>query len=386
MDPKFKVALVGPSGVGKTTLITAVFSDTQDRLAGTSLEIVLDGPTKVRVNKHNKELRSALDTKVFDSTALQGQQSIENLGISLRSLGDATLEIPFDILDYPGGWLDPAVRQAGGVSDGRWAQCEAHIRSSILTLIPIDAAVLMEAQTPSQRASAAHGLGIVDVEELVQLWARSRNLEENRDEPAVLMLVPIKCEKYFDLGRGPGSDAAALRERVRGAYNGVLETVRKEARDRSIRVVYNPVDTYGCVQLVDGVWSNPTGVAEHSVFRGTYRFIGNSPQIKVRAASAVMRELCRCLLDGQKRQKEQDEQVHEAERRGIQARISEPKGFWGTIAYYWSGEARQNKIGVGEAENAVERARRHRAQLDDDLRTLANMAEDSRSEEWTAVR
>jgi hypothetical protein len=41
---------------------------------------------------------------------------------------------------------------------------------------------------------------------------------------------------------------------------------------------------------------------------------------------------------------------------------------------------------VGAEENAIRRARQHRVQLEADLRLLANTAEDSRSEEWTAAR
>ncbi|WP_034267830.1 hypothetical protein [Actinospica robiniae] len=384
MTPAFKVSVVGPSRVGKTSLLTAVFADTELKLAGTSLEVVLDEVTERRVNKHNKELRSAIEAKEFSAAALAGTNTIENYQIALRSVDDPDLVVPFDLQDYPGGWLDPQNRAANNVAPERWRQCESHIRGSIMLLIPIDAAVLMEARTPSQRAAALNLLGIVDVEKVVRMWVRSRNLEENCDEPAVLMFVPLKCEKYFDPHRPADSDAAALTARVKEAYGTVTEIVRKEATQRSVRVVYNPVDTYGCVELYEGLWKQAGDAAAGQLdFTGYYHFRGNPPTVQVRAAGVVMQELCRCVLAGQENLERLAQAAHQEDHDRLAARRAEAKGFWGTITFYISGEAGENAAGMQGARSAIGTAQRRRYRMHSDIARLAQLADDARTQDWT---
>jgi hypothetical protein len=386
MDENFKVAVVGPTGAGKTTLLASLFTDTQNRLAGTSLTVKMDGPTQVRVDKHSKKLGEAVALEVFNPGALDGTQAIDHFHFSLRSLGDAQLEIPFDILDYPGGWLDLETRVRAGVGDERWAGCETHIENSIMLLIPIDAAVLMEAQSPTQRAAARHWLGIHEVVEMARAWARFRNLPDHRDEPAVAVLAPIKCEKYLDPARGTGTDAAALRERVRTVYAELLEALGKEFSDRSVRVIYAPIETYGCVRLVDSEWVAEEGT-HHPKFLGSYRFTVNPPKMKIRGTDAIMRELCVGVLDGQRRMKAALEAAERGNQQNLLKLVAAQRGFWGALSYRMSGRRGQDVHGATLAGAAADRARRNREQLEADLRQLARIPQEgSRSEEWTVAR
>lgn len=383
-DDKFKVALLGPSGVGKTTLLASVFDDTQERLRGTSLNVDLDTHTRARIAEHKKELGEAVGTQVFDAGALGGTQAKDWLSFSLRSIANKELEVPFEILDYPGGWLDPAAREAGAVSEEGWDEVEAHIEQSILALIPIDAALLMEARTPAERAASLNLLGMVDVLEMVQLWARSRNTTEHRDEPAVLMLVPVKCEKYLDPWRPIDSDAAALRERVQTVYDEIVETVRKEARDRTIRVLYKPVETYGCVQLVDGVWKLPTARGKHAIFEGFYRFTSEPPRRRITGAGAVMRELCAAVIEGREKVRELEENASREQQQEFLSRMAKRRGFWKAFGYRMRGDSRRDKGGVILTQRDAERAARSRYELETDMQTLAQAADvEAQAEDWT---
>ncbi|HEV2346677.1 MAG TPA: hypothetical protein VGS97_21430 [Actinocrinis sp.] len=386
-DDKFKVALLGPSGVGKTTLLASMFDDTQDRLRGTSLNVVLDTHTRARINEHRKELNEAVGTQVFESGSLGGTQSADWLDFSLRSINNRELEIPFEILDYPGGWLDPAARESGAVSEEGWEQVETHIEHSILALLPIDAALLMEARNPAERAASLHLLGIVDVHDMVRLWARSRNTTEHRDEPAVLMLVPVKCEKYLDPSRPAGSDADALRARIQALYDEITETVRKEARDRTIRILYKPVETYGCIQLVDSFWKLPTTRgSRHPVFEGIYRFTSNSPQRRITGAGAVMRQLCLTVLEGREKVRELEEHGSREQQQEFLSRMAQRRGFWKAFGYRMRGEARRDKGGVIGTQRDAERVARSRRELESDMRGLAEATDpQSQAEDWTSL-
>ena len=99
MTPSFRVAVVGPSRVGKTTLLTAILSDTRDLLAGTPVTVEMDERTSVRVKRQQKELQQALDRGEFDAAALGGTQEINQYHVTLTGEGDDSAEIPFDLLD-----------------------------------------------------------------------------------------------------------------------------------------------------------------------------------------------------------------------------------------------------------------------------------------------
>ncbi|MGW3206727.1 hypothetical protein [Streptomyces sp. NPDC001135] len=381
----FNLALVGPSGVGKTTALTAAFSDTEEHLAGRSVRVVPDTGTEIRIREHKEALRAAEDTGVFNAGAIGGNEGYEFLGFSLRSAGTSRVEVPFRILDYPGGWLDPAYRARLGISEDDWRTVEDHLASSVVAVVPIDAALLMEAGS-ERRALASHWLGVVAVEDAVRLWARTRNLPENRAEPAVLVFAPLKCETYLRPGRPAGKDAEALRDRVRDMYKHVLDVVAKEAKDRDIRVVYAPIETYVNVTLVDGRWARPSATEKREAFTARYRFTVSPPRCEVRGAVDVMRELCACVFEGRRRLAELEEQERLEEQYGIKVRRYSRKGFFGTLAYHFSGAARRDDIAIGAAGRAADRARMERDQLEEDMKMLAELPAGPHVEQWEVVR
>ncbi|MFE0458595.1 hypothetical protein ACFW1A_04940 [Kitasatospora sp. NPDC058965] len=377
---EFRMALLGPSGVGKTTMLTAMFSETDEALSGKSARVVTETATEARIRKHKVALREAEQTGVFSSGGIAGTDIPEFLGFALRSAGLSRVEIPFRILDYPGGWLDPGYRQRKGVSEENWRRVEDHLVSSILMVVPIDAALLMEAGD-TRRALASYWLDVVGVEETVRIWAKTRNLPENRAEPAVLVLAPVKCETYLRPGRPAGSDARALRDRVRQMYAQVLELVAKEAEDRDIRVVYVPVQTYVNITLIDGRWTHSAEV-NREAFAARYRFTTSPPRSEVRGAVDVMRELCACVFEGRRRLAELEEQERLDQQSGLQARRYSRKGFFGTLAYHFSGDARRDDQAIGASGRAVQRARQEREQLESDIRMLATLPVGPHVEEW----
>ncbi|MBW0011218.1 MAG: 50S ribosome-binding GTPase, partial [Pseudonocardiales bacterium] len=245
MTPSFRVAVVGASRVGKTTLLTAILSDTHSLLAGTPVTVSMDEPTQSRVRRQEKDLRRAIEVGEFNAAALGGTQDINRYHVALQADGDESVQIPFDLLDYPGAWLDPDERSKYAHAVAEWPNYLDHVRQSIMLLVPIDAAVLMEAVTPRQKAAVGELLGLLDIEDVGRKWAMAR--QANPYEPAVVVLAPLKCEKYFGDNGGHGHDEARLRARVKEKYDRLLEIIAAETENRSgpVRVVYAPIDTYG---------------------------------------------------------------------------------------------------------------------------------------------
>lgn len=384
MTLSFKASMVGPSRVGKTTLLTAILAETETMLSGTDINLVLDEETEMRVRKNRKDLRRAVEAREFDSASLGGSQSMVLYDVGLQAAGDSMPGIPFSILDYPGAWLDPVERSRRPDAKENWPECEAHITESLMLLVPVEAAVLMEAATPAQRRAVADLLGFEDVEAMARKWARARNLPEHRDEPAVLVLAPLKCEKYFDDNGGKGREAARLRHLVREKYQSMLDVVHEESKNRTVRVIYAPIDTYGCVDLMEGEWIDKTDEDGEATldFQGHYRFREIPPQVKVKAAATVMQELCRCVVSGQDRAEGQRAAVARTAYDAALERKAERKGFWGALDYYVSGEARTNWMTRLDSQRTLTDAERRRAQLAGALHRIAAAGADPRVEEW----
>ncbi|MFM9700219.1 hypothetical protein [Streptomyces europaeiscabiei] len=384
MTPSFKASMVGPSRVGKTTLITAILAETETMLSGTEISLILDEQTEMKVRRNRKDLRRAIEAREFDAASLGGSQDIQLYEVGLRAAGGSLPGIPFSILDYPGTWLDPVERSSRPRAKESWPDCEAHITESLMLLVPVEAAVLMEAVTPAQRRAVADLLGFEDVEAMARKWARARNLPAHRDEPAVLVIAPLKCEKYFDDNGGKGRDAARLRQLVREKYRSMLDIVHEESKHRTIRVIYAPVDTYGCVDLMEGQWIERTSAEGEPTldFQGHYRFREIPPKVKVKAAGTVIQELCRCVISGQDRAERQRAVLARSSYDTALARKAERKGFWGAVDFYLSGEARANRTTRIDSRRALTQAELHREQLAGALRRIAATPADPRVEVW----
>lgn len=362
MSEPVKVAVAGPARVGKTTLLTAVLSDTEDMLATTPVSVIPKERTAARIRQQKRDLRRAIEAEEFNAAALGGTQSMSEYDITLRPDGDFGVEIPFRILDYPGMWLNPDRRAESTEAVRNWPRFEEHIKNSIMLLLPIDAAVLMEAVTPAQKSAVTDLLGLVDVEAIARQWAKARG--QRPDEPAVVVLAPIKCEKYFSDNGYPGNGDSRLRAQVAEKYHEALRIIREETAGRELRTVYVPIDTYGCVHLMEVEWPDLGADGPgHLEFVGRYRFRGRPPKIKVKGAGTVMQELCRCIVSREVRA----EQGHMDERHRdynlLLGRKAQDKGFWGTVLYYVGGEAWDNRTGRYESIRELEKHRQQRDQL-----------------------
>src|SRR6476661_2044174 len=264
-DLVFRIGLVGPSRVGKTSLITALLRDSQRLLQGTPVSMrALGTATEKRIAQHRRELDGSLLAGEFTPGALRGTEEPFRFQLLLDS-GVRGAGIRLELLDYPGGWLDPATRSHD--RDGDWQSCQRFLQQCSVLLVPVDAAVLKE-----------------------RTW--------RPDEPALLMLCPVKCESYFDDNGGRRDESEELLSRVRRVYADVIEAVPAEAPH--VRVVYAPVDTIGCVEILHAEWTpdprEPSGMA----FAAHYGVRWPARQA-VKGADDVLVALCKHLVAAQQR-------------------------------------------------------------------------------------
>ena len=137
-DLVFRIGLVGPSRVGKTSLITALLRDSQRLLQGTPVSLRPRGTaTEKRIAQHRRELDGSLLAGEFTPGALRGTEEPFRFQLLLDS-GVRGAGIRLELLDYPGGWLDPATRPHD--RDRDWQACQRFLQQCSVLLVPVDAA------------------------------------------------------------------------------------------------------------------------------------------------------------------------------------------------------------------------------------------------------
>ena len=293
---EFKVAILGPRRVGKTSLITALLSESQKLLAGTPVSIAPVGTTEARIAQHKNDLRGSLLAGEFHPGALGGTQSpfTFTLAMTVNKTG-----ISWAILDYPGGWLDARTR--GSENDAEWERCRTWIADSSVLLLPVDASVLMEATLKREKITAQHLLQVGQTEELAREWAKGRAVAK---QPGLMILAPVKCESYFNDNGGLRNDSEELYRRVVQTYKPVVDAVRQEmAGTMGLSVQYHPVDTFGCVELEAAEWrpvetNGSGGDSSPLLFSATY-IVRPPGQPNPRGAGGILISICRQIVEAQ---------------------------------------------------------------------------------------
>jgi hypothetical protein len=249
-DIKYKIGIIGPTRVGKTSMISAMLEQGQTLLAGTNVSLQPVGETKARMNRYLNDLNGSLMAGEFNPGGMSGTREAFTIELAM-SVGNSKLT--WAILDYPGGWIDEESRPLN--RENEWNYCQTWINESIVLLVPIDAAVVMESCTKTEFQAAYSTLQISQAAAVAREWAKGRI---HKGEPGLLILVPVKCETYFGDNGGQKDKSEELFDRIKQFYQYLLDAVEQEikaaANPPKILIQYHPIDTIGCVAIKTTKW------------------------------------------------------------------------------------------------------------------------------------
>ncbi|MDD2893812.1 MAG: hypothetical protein PHF20_07755 [Halothiobacillaceae bacterium] len=288
----FKIGILGPTRVGKTSLVAAVLQNSTYLLSGTPVSMAaFDSKTEKRLSQHHKELEGSIRARDFHPGAVSGTEESFTYELRLDPGVDGAAGIRFSLLDYPGGWIDsnklPAARK------DEWTRCKEWIKDSSVLLVPIESAVMMEAEIAAHKKAVPFILNTHDVELVARDWAKAR--AKNQHAPALLIFCPVKCETYFNDNGGRRDDSVKLLRHVEDYYRDVIDAVRQEAA--GVQILYAPVDTVGCCEINNARWNmtvdNPSFSADYLVRQPARQ--------SIKGAEAVLVSLCRLMVDAGKR-------------------------------------------------------------------------------------
>ncbi len=290
-DVTFKIGLLGPTRVGKTSLVTALLAQSEILLAGSGVTMTtVDSATEAKIAQNQEALEGDLLAREFRSASLSS--TVEPFHFNLKlDPGVPDAEIYMDLLDFPGGWLDPRYRPTEFEAD--WEGCKKFIKESTVLLVPVDAALLMESVLAKHKQEVPRLLNTRAVREVARDWANERN--RRPFEPALVVFCPVKCESYFTDNGGTRDLSIRLYQQFKETYADVVDTVKRHAP--AARLMYAPIDTIGCVEIVRADWQDDKSGKPD--FHAEYRIRLNR-KVSREGADDVLRALCRLLVEARK--------------------------------------------------------------------------------------
>jgi hypothetical protein len=224
-----KITMLGPSGVGKTTLLTAIYEQFESNIGKTNLQLTPDEESSAILQERLVELKTLLD----DFEATGGIQGTEGEPEELRSfifgLGQKgqkpSLQLHFQ--DYPGGY------HAAKATPEKKQFVKSLLTDCVAVLIAIDAPALME----------QNGKWHEFINRPQQMTDLFKTAYQDLDSPRLVIFAPVKCEKYLQ----SKTSAKELLQRVKEGYSKLIDLFNSANLLPKVAAVVTPVQTVGSV-------------------------------------------------------------------------------------------------------------------------------------------
>ncbi len=223
---EYRITLLGPTGVGKTSLLTSMYYLFEHANLGIehALQLTPELESSAIINRQLEALK-CLQEK-FEATGGVASTADEKEFIFELGRTAKTPELKLIFKDYPGGWL---------VEPGKLEQVKEYLKTSEVIIVAIDAAALMEAEGGISYNE--------DINKPTRLNDFFKKAFQELEEPKLVLFVPVKCETY--LQEGSKNRAEDLLKRIKEEYK--LSLRYFDTLSDKIAVAVTPVQTVGNV-------------------------------------------------------------------------------------------------------------------------------------------
>jgi hypothetical protein len=227
------IVMVGPTGVGKTSLLAAMYNEIKPIISNLGCTFYCEGPTKVELNARLTELKSLASGKKLNiSNVVSIAGSVDKreydftIGIPLQKR-NIVIEIPIRFIDMPGGWYS---------GTGNYKEAQETLARSNVSFWCIDSTALMEGDI-DQNGLGEYNDIINEPESIFDCYQKaSKTLPDEHHIKFILM----RSETYLNSGRED-----ELIKRFLTCYEQLFNRLQKNKSDLS--------GSYCCVQTVGNV-------------------------------------------------------------------------------------------------------------------------------------
>lgn len=253
-----KACMMGPRAVGKTTILTAIFHNTNESIAQTKLKFVPDADTMARMNVCRNEINRIFEEgkSVVDrpSAGISSTSSVNVFHYEFGLKGKQTA-VDLEIKDFPGEFIN------GGLHSG---EVDQFIAESNAVLIAIDTPHLME-----------EGGAYNDAKNMSKIICDYFKNNVDADDEKLILFVPLKCEKYYYEHRMDEVNA-----KVKEAYDDLIDFLTGKEQ---VAAAITPILTIGGIEFddfsrnaSDEILTNPNGLPDETY----YKFYKPNPKLK----------------------------------------------------------------------------------------------------------
>lgn len=237
--PTLSICMMGPRSVGKTTVLTSIFHESQSQICdGSSIYLkAMDAETST-LNDYYTMLVDAVAKK--NASNLPASNSISEFQFGLGLAGRAE-SIRLTIRDFPGEYLTSSIK-----SDRE--EVYKFMANATVILIAVDTPYMMEEEG---RYNAEKN----KVEIVTHYLKDNVSAIKNK----LVLFVPLKCERYLHDGK-----LSLVSERVKDTYKDLTDFFAQN----NIASFVTPIITLGGIEFDSFKDSNIAGeVSKVSVFR-----------------------------------------------------------------------------------------------------------------------
>ncbi|NET04415.1 MAG: hypothetical protein F6K16_06710 [Symploca sp. SIO2B6] len=222
---ELKITMLGPSGVGKTSLLTAMYEQFESNIGRTNLQLTPDLESSALLQERLAQLQNLPES--FETKGWMA--STENYRSFLFELGKkgAMPSLRLHFQDYPGEWHE--------------SKSSREDKERIDNFVTESAAVLIAIDTPALMEKQGHWHAQINrPQQITNLFQR---VYRELDSPRLVILAPVRCEKYLQTE----ASTSKLLQQIEDGYGKLLELFSSQSLLPKVAVVVTPVQTVGSV-------------------------------------------------------------------------------------------------------------------------------------------